>query len=59
MTHDPIADLLTRIRNGYLARLATIEAPYSKIKAEIFRTDLNGTIQFYFDSKFNLLHRFL
>lgn len=37
MTHDPIADLLTRIRNGYLARLATIEAPYSKIKAEILR----------------------
>lgn len=37
MTHDPIADLLTRIRNGYLSRLATIEAPYSKIKAEILR----------------------
>ena len=31
----------------------------NKIRAEIFRTDLNGTIQFYFDSKFNLLHRFL
>jgi small subunit ribosomal protein S8 len=37
MTHDPIADLLTRIRNGYLARLSTVEAPYSKIKAEILR----------------------
>lgn len=35
MVIDPIADLLTRIRNGYLARLATIEAPYSKMKAEI------------------------
>jgi small subunit ribosomal protein S8 len=37
MIIDPIADLLTRIRNGYLARLATIEAPYSKMKAEILR----------------------
>lgn len=37
MIIDPIADLLTRIRNGYLARLSTIEAPYSKLKAEILR----------------------
>jgi small subunit ribosomal protein S8 len=37
MIIDPIADLLTRIRNGYLSRLATIEAPYSKMKAEILR----------------------
>lgn len=37
MITDPIADLLTRIRNGYLARLATVEAPYSKLKAEILR----------------------
>ena len=37
MINDPIADLLTRIRNGYLARLATIRAPYSKIKNEILR----------------------
>ena len=37
MTHDPIADLLTRIRNGYLARLHDISVPYSKMKAEILR----------------------
>lgn len=37
MITDPIADLLTRIRNGYLARLATVEAPSSKLKAEILR----------------------
>ncbi len=37
MTHDPIADLLTRIRNGYLARLHEVEVPYSKLKDEILR----------------------
>ena len=37
MIIDPIADLLTRIRNGYLARLATVEAPHSNLKAEILR----------------------
>ncbi|MDD2566199.1 MAG: 30S ribosomal protein S8 [Candidatus Gracilibacteria bacterium] len=37
MINDPIADLLTRIRNGYLARLAKISVPYSKIKNEILR----------------------
>lgn len=37
MIHDPIADMLTRIRNGYLARLSTIEVPYSKLKSEILR----------------------
>lgn len=32
MTHsDPLADLLTRIRNGQKARLAYVEAPYSKL----------------------------
>lgn len=37
MTHDPIADLLTRIRNGYLARLHEVTVPCSKLKAEILR----------------------
>ena len=37
MITDPIADLLTRIRNGYLARLATVTVPSSKLKAEILR----------------------
>lgn len=37
MTNDTIADLLTRIRNGYLARLSTVRAPYSTIKCELLR----------------------
>jgi len=34
---DPIADLLTRVRNAYLAGHKTVELPASKIKAEIVR----------------------
>lgn len=29
---DPIADLITRIRNGYLAKKLYVTAPYSKLK---------------------------
>jgi small subunit ribosomal protein S8 len=34
---DPIADMLTRIRNGVRARLPKIDVPGSKLKAEIAR----------------------
>ncbi len=34
---DPIADFLTRLRNGGNAKKAEITAPYSKIKVEIAR----------------------
>jgi small subunit ribosomal protein S8 len=34
---DPIADLLTRIRNACMASLPEVLAPYSRIKAEIAR----------------------
>ena len=34
---DPIADLLTRIRNGNLAGKSAVDAPFSKIKANIVR----------------------
>jgi small subunit ribosomal protein S8 len=34
---DPIADMLTRIRNGSTARHTTVEMPSSKIKIEIAR----------------------
>lgn len=34
---DPIADLLTRIRNGARAGYPTVEAPASKLKEEICR----------------------
>lgn len=35
MHTDPIADLLTRIRNGSRARLARVEIPHSKLKEEL------------------------
>jgi small subunit ribosomal protein S8 len=34
---DPIADLLTRIRNGQMARHRTVKVPASRIKVEIVR----------------------
>ena len=35
--NDPIADLLTRIRNAGLARHETVVMPHSKMKAEMAR----------------------
>lgn len=32
---DPIADMLTRIRNGYLSHLSEVTVPFSKIKLEL------------------------
>lgn len=37
MIIDPIGDLLTRIRNAYMARIVEIKIPYSKIKSDILR----------------------
>ena len=37
MHSDPIADLLTRIRNGAHAKLTHITVPHSKIKIEILK----------------------
>jgi small subunit ribosomal protein S8 len=37
MVSDPIADMLTRIRNALMAGNATVEVPASKIKVEIAR----------------------
>lgn len=34
---DPIADLLTRIRNGSRALLPTVEMPHSRIKEDLAR----------------------
>jgi small subunit ribosomal protein S8 len=34
---DPIADMITRIRNGCRARLQKVDVPASKLKAEIAR----------------------
>ncbi|NCO31287.1 30S ribosomal protein S8 [bacterium] len=35
MIIDPIGDLLTRIRNAYMARIIEVKLPYSAIKADI------------------------
>jgi small subunit ribosomal protein S8 len=35
--NDPIADMLTRIRNAIMARHTEVSIPHSKIKAEIAR----------------------
>ena len=37
MHSDPIADLLTRIRNGARARMTSVDIPHSKIKVEIVK----------------------
>jgi small subunit ribosomal protein S8 len=37
MISDPIADMLTRLRNSLMAGNATVEVPHSKIKIEIAR----------------------
>lgn len=37
MIMDPIGDLLTRIRNAYLARKEEIAVPYSRIKQDILK----------------------
>lgn len=37
MILDPIGDLLTRIRNAYLARKEEIDLPFSKMKQDILR----------------------
>ena len=35
MLTDPIGDMITRIRNAYLAGHKTVEMPYSKVKLKI------------------------
>lgn len=37
MINDPIADLLTRIRNGYMSRLHSVEVPFSRMRESILR----------------------
>lgn len=37
MIIDPIADLLTRLRNAYLARILDVKVPYSKLKSDILK----------------------
>ena len=35
MITDPISDMLTRIRNGYLARKGEVTVPHSRFKADV------------------------
>jgi len=35
MVNDPIADLLTRVRNGYMAGLAQVRVPHSQMKFSV------------------------
>ncbi len=35
MVTDPISDMLTRIRNGYLARRSEVALPWSKLKVTL------------------------
>lgn len=37
MTNDPIADMLTRVRNALLIGKSTVDVPMSKLKLEIAR----------------------
>ena len=37
MTTDPIADMLTRIRNGLMADHDSVESPHSRIREELSR----------------------
>jgi small subunit ribosomal protein S8 len=37
MIIDPIGDLLTRLRNAYLARILNVSAPYSNLKSDILK----------------------
>lgn len=53
MTLDPIADLFTRIRNGYMAHLDEVEAPYSKMKEAVLKVLQQGN----FISSFSIEER--
>ncbi|MBN1119902.1 MAG: 30S ribosomal protein S8 [Anaerolineae bacterium] len=46
--NDPIADMLTRIRNAIMARKTVVEIPHSKMKVELARVLLEeGYIENY------------
>jgi small subunit ribosomal protein S8 len=45
---DPVSDMLTRIRNGGIAKMDSVDIPYSKFKAEIAEIlDKEGYIKSY------------
>ena len=57
---DPIADFLTRIRNGNMRKFDVVEAPASKIKrqiAEILKAE--GYVKYVEDNKQGVIRVFL
>ena len=40
---DPLADMLTRIRNGQMARLLEVTSPASKLRANVLNVLDTGT----------------
>ena len=45
---DPVADMLSRIKNAYTANMETVNIPFSKLKGEIARIlDEEGFIKSY------------
>ena len=42
MINDPIADMLTRIRNANQRRFKYVEIPYSKLKNEVAKINLKS-----------------
>lgn len=47
-TTDPIADLLTRVRNAIKARKTSVDVPYSKMKAQVTRVLMDTNYIFDF-----------
>jgi small subunit ribosomal protein S8 len=60
---DPIADFLTRVRNGLRARHKFVDIPASRVKAELGKILLDGGfikgIKFIDDSKQGMLRIYL
>ena len=57
MTSDPIADMLTRIRNANTAKHDTVDIPASKIKVAIAGILVDeGFIEKYEDGKIKTIH---
>ena len=44
---DPIADLLTRIRNAQMVSKPTVSVPSSKVKTEEGKSELEITLKYY------------
>jgi small subunit ribosomal protein S8 len=63
MMTDPIADMLTRVRNGFRVGMGRVDVPASKIKAEIAKVLLKSgyikDIKYYDDGLQGILRIYL